>query len=343
MILHVSTLEGFFMGSPIITLNSINKQFSIKQKASGFCGAFWSFIKPQYTHLMAVDNLSFTVHEGEFLALIGPNGAGKSTTIKMLTGILTPTSGSICVADFVPYQQRQQLAYHIGTVFGQRSQLWYHLPAQDTFDLFARIYELDQSEYKKRINFLIDTFEIKDLLTTPVRKLSLGQRMRCELVASLLHKPKILFLDEPTIGLDVIAKQQVRSVLKFLNEQERTTIVLTSHDAGDIETLAERTVIINHGIVVFDDATEQLKKKFITTKIVEFIIDKPLDISWPFGSVIESTPVNIKIALDITKFSISDLLSFAMSHAQIQDINIYDQPLEDIIAAIYRMNKRGLS
>jgi ABC-2 type transport system ATP-binding protein len=331
------------MGIPVITLAEVYKEFSVKQKKAGFSGSFWSFVRPVYTQVMAVDNISFVVNEGEFLALIGPNGAGKSTTIKMLTGILTPTRGHLEVLNLTPYESRQQLAYNIGTVFGSRSQLWYHLPAQDTYDLFARIYELDQAEYKKRIQFLIDTFEIKDLLTTPVRKLSLGQRMRCELVASLLHKPKILFLDEPTIGLDVIAKQQVRSVLKFLNEQERTTIVLTSHDAGDIETLAERTIIINHGTVVFDDATEQLKKKFITTKIVEFITDRPLEVPWPFGTVIESTPVNVKIAVDITKFSIADLLSFAMLHGQIQDINIYDQPLEDIIAAIYRMNRKGHS
>lgn len=329
------------MGTPVITLTEVSKIFSLKQKKAGFWGSIHSLIKPQYTQIVAVDSISFVVNQGEFVALIGPNGAGKSTTIKMLTGILTPTKGHLEVLNYVPHEERQQLAYHIGTVFGQRSQLWYHLPAQDTFDLFARIYEIDQTEYKKRVQFLIDTFEINDLLTIPVRKLSLGQRMRCELVASLLHKPKILFLDEPTIGLDVIAKQQVRSVLKFLNEQERTTIVLTSHDAGDIETLAERTIIINHGTVVFDDETEQLKKKFITTKIVEFVIDKPLEISWPFGSIIESTSVNIKIAVDITKFAIADLLSFAMSHGQIQDINIYDQPLEDIIAAIYRMNRRA--
>ena len=336
-------MKGFAMGTPVIKLTDVSKIFSIKQKQAGFRGSLWSFIRPRYIQVTAVDRISFTVNEGEFLALIGPNGAGKSTTIKMLTGILTPTSGNVSVLNFTPHIERQKLAYHIGTVFGQRSQLWFHLPAQDTYDLFARIYELDQNEYKKRIHFLVETFEIGDLLTIPVRKLSLGQRMRCEIVASLLHKPKILFLDEPTIGLDVIAKQQVRSVLKFLNEEEHTTIVLTSHDAGDIETLAERTIIINHGTVVFDNPTEQLKKKFITTKIVEFITDKPLEVSWPFGKIIESTPVNIKIAVDITKFSIAELMSFAMSHGQIQDINIYDQPLEDIIAAIYRMNKRASS
>ena len=164
--------------------------------------------------------------------------------------------------------------------------------------------------------------------------------MRCELVASLFHKPKILFLDEPTIGLDVIAKQQVRTVLKQFNEQEGTTIVLTSHDAGDIEMLAKRTVIINHGIIVFDDSTEQLKKRFITTKIIEFILDEPFDVEWPYGTVIEKSPISIKVAVDIQNTAIADVMSFAMSHGKISDINIYDQPLEEIIAAIYRMAKR---
>jgi ABC-2 type transport system ATP-binding protein len=258
----------------------------------------------------------------------------------MLTGILTPTTGTIRVHGFVPYKQRQQLAYHVGTVYGARSQLWYHLPAQDTYDLFARLYDLDDKVYKERLDFLVTTFDIGSLVNVPVRKLSLGQRMRCELVASLLHNPSILFLDEPTIGLDVIAKQQVRNVLKQLNEQEKTTIILTSHDAGDIEMLAHRTIIINYGTVVFDDSTEQLKRRFITSKIVEFILDEPFNAPWPYGTVLEQTPISMKVAVDMQNNVIADLMSYAMSHGKISDINIYDQPLEEIIAAIYRMNKK---
>ena len=329
------------MGTPIIELANVSRIFKVKQQQAGLGANFWSLLRPTYKEVHAVENLSFTVEEGEFLALIGPNGAGKSTTIKMLTGILTPTAGIINVYGYVPYKERQQLAYHIGAVYGSRSQLWYHLPAQDTFDLFARLYDLDDKAYKSRLDFLVDAFDISELLDMPVRKLSLGQRMRCELVASLLHKPKILFLDEPTIGLDVIAKQQVRSVLKQLNEQERTTIVLTSHDAGDIEMLAKRTVIINHGTVVFDDSTEQLKKRFITTKIVEFILDEPFDVEWPYGTVIERSPISIKIAVDVQNNAIADVMSFAMKHGKISDININDQPLEEIISAIYRMTKKA--
>jgi ABC-2 type transport system ATP-binding protein len=329
------------MSNSIITLTNVSKTFSIKQKrASGFKAAIESLFSPHYKTVTAVDNISFSVEEGEFLALIGPNGAGKSTTIKMMTGILTPTKGVATVYGYTPHRQRQRLAYHIGAVFGQRSQLWYHLAAKDSYDLFARIYDLDTKAYQERLDYLVTTFEIGDLLTIPVRKLSLGQRMRCELVASLLHRPKILFLDEPTIGLDVIAKQQVRSILKQLNQTERTTIVLTSHDAGDIEMLTQRTVIINYGTVVFDDVTEQLKKHFITTKIVEFILDSPQSIQWPFGKVIEQTPFSVKVAVDTNNTAIADVMSFAIKHGHINDVNIYDQPLEEIIAAIYRMNKR---
>jgi ABC-type uncharacterized transport system, ATPase component len=329
------------MSAPIIELTNLSKVFQIKQQPSGFGASLWSLLRPIYKEIHAVENLSCTVQAGEFLALIGPNGAGKSTTIKMLTGILTPTNGMIQVHGFVPYKDRQKLAYHIGAVYGARSQLWYHLPAQDTYDLFARLYDLDEKAYKERLDYLIATFEIEQLIDVPVRKLSLGQRMRCELVASLLHKPSILFLDEPTIGLDVIAKQQVRTVLKHLNEQEGTTIVLTSHDAGDIEMLAHRTVIINYGTIVFDDSTEQLKKQFITSKIVEFILDEPFDAPWPYGTVIESSPISIKVAVDTHDNAIADVMSFAMKHGKISDINIYDQPLEEIIAAIYRMTKRA--
>lgn len=333
--------ERHCMANPIIELAHISKQFKVKQQAAGFGGSLRSLLHPKYKDIHAVEDLSLQVEAGEFLALIGPNGAGKSTTIKMLTGILTPTVGTICVYGMVPFEQRQQLAYHIGAVYGSRSQLWYHLPAQDTYDLFARLYDLDDKAYKERLDFLVATFDVGSLIDVPVRKLSLGQRMRCELVASLLHRPSILLLDEPTIGLDVIAKQQVRKVLKQLNEQEGTTIVLTSHDAGDIEMLARRTVIINHGTVVFDDSTENLKKRFITTKIVEFILDEPCDILWPYGTVLEHTPISIKVAVDLQNNAIADIMSFAMQHGKINDINIYDQPLEEIIAAIYRMSKKG--
>jgi ABC-2 type transport system ATP-binding protein len=328
------------MAQSIIEVENLSKTFQIKQKQSGFFGGIRALWRPNYKTVKAVDNISFSVNEGELVAFIGPNGAGKSTTIKMLTGILFPSSGVINVFGFNPSRQRQKLAYHIGSVFGQKPQLWYHLPPQDTYNLFSRIYELDQRKFRERLDYLVDAFEIADLLKTPVRKMSLGQRMRCEVVASLLHQPKIVFLDEPTIGLDVIAKQRIRQVIKHLNETEKVTIFLTSHDAGDVEALAQRTIVINHGKILFDDTTEQFKKNYIKTKTVELVVDGHLrDFNFPSGKVVEKTNISIKIEIDPTGNRIQDLLKYATENYQIKDINISDPPMEEIIAAIYQGKK----
>ncbi len=332
----------FMSQAPIIQVKDLKKVFKLKQKKAGFAAGLRSLVKPEYKEIVAVNNISFEVNQGEIVAFIGPNGAGKSTTIKMLSGILFPTSGDINVLGFNPSAQRQQLAFHIGLVFGQKPQLWYHLPPQDTYDLFAKIYELDPKAYQTRFEFLVNAFEIRDLLKTPVRKLSLGQRMRCEIVASLLHSPKVIFLDEPTIGLDVIAKQHIRDVILHLNKTEKVTIFLTSHDAGDVEALAERTIVINHGQVIFDDKTAKLKKDFIQSKIIELVTDEP-NKSFDFqgAKVIEQGKFNLKIELDTTTSSIEQLLGFAVKNFAIKDINVFDPPMEEIIAAIYRDQKKA--
>lgn len=328
------------MSAPIIQVQNLRKEFLLKQKRPGFAGGFASLVKPKYLKVEAVNDISFSVQKGELLAFIGPNGAGKSTTIKMLIGILYPTSGSINVLGFNPQEQRQKLAYHVGSIFGQKPQLWYHLPPQDTYNLFARIYELDWKQYQERLKFLVDIFEIEKLLKTPVRKLSLGQRMRCEIVASLLHRPKVVFLDEPTIGLDVLAKQHIREVIKYLNEKEQVTIFLTSHDAGDVEALAQRTIVINHGTIVFDDTTEKFKQGYIKTKTVELVVDGSTDsFNFPQGKILEKTKYSLKIELDTSKQSIDKLLNYAMNNFQIKDINIFDPEMEEIIADIYRQQK----
>ena len=328
------------MNKTVIEVKNLSKDFQIKQKSAGFFGGLSSAFSSKYKHVKAVDDISFSVEEGELLAFIGPNGAGKSTTIKMLTGILFPTGGKMKVLGFNPSDDRQKLAYHIGSVFGQKPQLWYHLPPIDTYNLFSRIYELNPKDYKERLDFLVEQFEIKDLLKTPVRKLSLGQRMRCEIVASLLHKPKIIFLDEPTIGLDVIAKQHIREVIKYLNEKEKVTIFLTSHDAGDIETLAKITIVINYGKIIFDDTTEKLKKNYIKTKVVELVVEEPIkNFEFEGGKIVERTKYSLKVELDTAKNSIDKLLSYAMDNFAIKDINIFDPPMEEIIADIYREQK----
>lgn len=324
----------------IIQVKNLQKEFRLKQKEAGFLGGLKAIANPQFKTVEAVKNINFSAKKGEIIGFIGPNGAGKSTTIKMLTGILFPTSGHIEVLGKNPAESRQDLSYEIGSVFGQKSQLWFHLPALDSYNLFARIYELDEKSYQKRLNFLVESFEIQNLLKTPVRKLSLGQRMRCEIVASLLHSPKIIFLDEPTIGLDVIAKQQIRDVIKYFNEHEDVTVFLTSHDAGDIETLAHRTIVINFGEIVFDGTTEQFKKSYIKSKTVELILNKPVsDFSFAGGQIIQKGKYDLKIELDTSACSIDKLLDYAMRQYDIKDINISDPSMEEIIRSIYQEHR----
>lgn len=243
----------------IIEVKNLNKRFTVKQKEKGIKGSIKSIIKPKYKKIRAVNNISFTVEKGEMLAFIGPNGAGKSTTIKMLTGILYPTSGEIIVNGINPAKQRKKLAYKIGTVFGQKEQLWTHLTPYDNFKFFGAIYDIPNNEIEDRIEELSNTFELQEFINTPVRNLSLGQRIRCEMVAALIHKPEILFLDEPTIGLDPVVKKNIRKLIKKMNKELGTTIFLTSHDVGDIEKLCKRVIIINKGKIIMDDTMQNLK------------------------------------------------------------------------------------
>jgi ABC-2 type transport system ATP-binding protein len=218
---------------------------------------------------MAVNQLSFSIEQGESVSLIGPNGSGKSTTIKMMTGILYPSSGSISVLGLDPTKSRRDVTQKIGCVFGQKSNLWFHLPARDSFQLLKRIYGISDNDFHARLAELITAFEIENVIDLPVRQLSLGQRMRCEIVSCLLHRPEILFLDEPTIGLDVLAKGQIRNELMRLNKEDGATIFLTSHDAGDIDVVSRRTIVINEGEKLFDGSTEELKAHYVHQKKVE--------------------------------------------------------------------------
>lgn len=286
--------------------------------------------------VVAVNDISLTVEAGQSVAFIGPNGAGKSTTIKILTGILHPDSGVARVLGFVPWSERGKLARRIGVVFGQRSQLWYHLPAGDTFDLLARIYNLDLRAYAKRRDMLIERFAIGQFLTTPVRKLSLGQRMRAELAASLLHHPEVLFLDEPTIGLDVVARQELRDLIREWNREDGLTIFLTSHDAGDIESVARRVVVINHGQVVFDDKVSTLRRRYLRTKILSVRFhDLPAIVSLPGVTVVKSTDHGLELEVDTTTVDIEKVIEHVLIAGAVADITIEDPPLEEVISHIY--------
>jgi len=320
-----------------VVVSGLEKRFQLKQKAAGLVGSVRSLWQPVTKEVEAVRDISFRLDVGEVLAFIGPNGAGKSTTIKMLTGILHPSGGQATVLGLTPWRDRRQLAFQIGSVFGQKPQLWYHLPPEDTFRLFSRIYELDADVYRRRYDFLVESFQLAHLLQTPVRKLSLGQRMKCEIAASLLHSPKVIFLDEPTIGLDVVAKQQIREAIRLFNEEEQTTIFLTSHDAGDIEILCKRVIIINHGRIIFDDRTSMLKRQYLTRKVIDVRFGEALDEPFRLAGVetVKQGEYGLKLEFDSQAVAVGDVVQRVMATKPCNDINIADPPLEEVIRAIY--------
>jgi ABC-2 type transport system ATP-binding protein len=323
---------------PAITASHLQKTFLSKRKAAGLKGSLRALVRPEYSNVEAVRDLSFEMESGELLGFIGPNGAGKSTTIKILTGILHPSGGEADVLGFKPWTQRQQLAYHIGTVFGQRPQLWYHLPAVDTFLLFGKIYEMEDAEVKRRIGFLAEAFGIGDLLETPVRKLSLGQRMRCEVAASLLHKPRLLLLDEPSIGLDVVAKQLIRDAIRTMSQEEGVGVLLTSHDAGDLAALCKRVIIINHGQIVYQDKVSSLKRRFLTRKLVEVRFAEQIQPGFAIQGVetLKTGQYGVKLQFDTRHTAVDAVLARLTQHGSVVDITISDPPLEEVIAKIYQ-------
>lgn len=325
----------------VIEAVELSKNFRVKQKEKGMKGSIKAVFHPQTEEIKAVDRVSFDVEEGEILAFIGPNGAGKSTTIKMLTGILYPDGGRVEVLGIDPVKKRKQLAYQIGTVFGQKEQLWTHLTPYDNFRFFGAIYDLPGDETEKRIAELADTFGLADFINTPVRNLSLGQRIRCEIVASLIHKPKVLFLDEPTIGLDPVVKENIRMLIRQMNREFHTTIFLTSHDIGDIEKLCRRIVIVNSGQIVMDDSMEHLKYHYLHKKIVEVKLQEETTLPPMDGiTVLKRKGSQVRFEVDTSVVKINDALR-SIDAEHVEDINISNIPLENIIMEIYRSEGRA--
>jgi ABC-2 type transport system ATP-binding protein len=320
----------------VIVAQKLGKTFAVKQKRPGMAGSLEAIFSPTFKEIEAVRDVSLSVEEGETVAFIGPNGAGKSTTIKMLTGILYPTSGMATVLGIVPWRERQLLSREIGTVFGQRSQLWYDLPPRDTFDLLARIYDIPRNTCRARMSMLAEMFELDEIMSTPVRKLSLGQRMRCEIAASLLHGPRVLFLDEPTIGLDVVAKRRIRELIRTMNREEGVTVFLTSHDVSDMEELCRRVMIINHGQLILDTAVSTLKRDYLKFKIVRVRLSDPIGgFDMQGVTVLKHKRTNMKMSVDSEITSIDAVLGELMRHSRIEDITISDPPTEQAIAEIY--------
>ena len=320
----------------VITVENLSKTFKVKKKEKGLKGSLKSIVKPNYNIIKAVKNISFSVEKGEMIAFIGPNGAGKSTSIKMMTGILFPDEGKIDILGLDPTKDRKQLAYEIGCVFGQKEQLWTHLTPYDNFKFFGAIYDIPEKAVEKKIEEMREVFELDEFINTPVRNLSLGQRIRCEIVASLIHEPKILFLDEPTIGLDPVVKEKIRTLIKRMNKEYKTTVVLTSHDVSDIEKLCKRVIIVNKGQIVLDDTMENLKYHYLNKKIIDAKMKEKVNLEEVDGiTILKDKDYNLKLEVDLKKKNISDAIKL-LNTDNIVDINISNVPLEQIISDIYQ-------
>ncbi|RBW68122.1 ABC transporter ATP-binding protein [Bacillus taeanensis] len=327
----------------VIEVQDLRKEFKSHSSRSGLKGAFRDLFTRNYKIIPAVEDISFNVKQGEMVGYIGENGAGKSTTIKMLTGILTPTSGTVVVNGMNPHKEREKFVQTIGVVFGQRSQLWWDIAVQESFRLLKKVYKVSDADYNEHMNHVIETLDIGPLLDKPVRKLSLGQRMRCELAAALIHNPPLLFLDEPTIGLDVLVKLKIRNFLKEINEKYKTTILLTTHDLSDIEALCERVIMLDEGNIIYDGRLNELRSSWGEGKQVEIqFIDFPtldalnsitndLEVVWT-----KSERNNVWVA-NVTNEEkvISELIGRVVAAHRISDMKFHEISTEEIIRNIY--------
>jgi ABC-2 type transport system ATP-binding protein len=327
---------------PLISVRDLCKHFRTFRRREGLWGGIQNLFVREYQTVKAVDNITFAIEPGEMVGYIGPNGAGKSTTIKVLTGILVPSSGEMLSNGFVPWKQRAAYVKNIGVVFGQRTQLWWDIAVVESFKLLRRIYGVSQRDFDERMELFHQVLAIGDYLNTPVRKLSLGERMRCDLAAALLHNPPILFLDEPTIGLDVVAKDHIRKFLRAINERYRTTVLLTTHDLDDIEELCRRIMIIDHGRLLYDGPLSVLKQRLLRTKQIKFalrdseaaaLVHRALAAEGLKAETVDE--VTYRVRFDRTRVSTAELIRKILAAGDIRDLLIEDEPIEEIIKRIY--------
>ncbi|MCP3775854.1 ABC transporter ATP-binding protein [Paenibacillus sp. MZ04-78.2] len=326
-----------------IDVHRLRKEFKVQKNREGLKGAVRDLFRREYNQIAAVKDISFQIPQGEICGYIGENGAGKSTTIKMLTGILVPTSGDIRVGGFVPYKEREKFVRNIGVVFGQRSQLWWDIGVIESFQLLKKVYRVPDAEYRSRMDELVERLQLGELLNRPVRKLSLGQRMRCELVASLIHNPAILFLDEPTIGLDIMVKTEIRDFLKSMNKRYGTTILLTTHDLQDIEALCSRVIMLDDGRIIYDGGLEELKERWGKGKEVILRFSEPvslprlqemtagLQVDWSLDNELTA-----KVWIPQQAANVSEVLSRVVGITTIEDIKILETNTDDIVREIYK-------
>ncbi len=314
-----------------IEVKNISKTFKVPIRE----GILKSFFNRKYKYIKAIDNISFSIKKGEIVGYIGPNGAGKSTTIKILSGILYPDEGKVVIDKMVPYLDRKKYVREIGVVFGQRSQLWWDIPAIDSFELLKEIYKIDDEEYKETLNELIETLNLKEIINIPVRQLSLGSRMRLEIAASLIHRPKILFLDEPTIGLDAVSKKEVRDFIKKINKKNNITVILTTHDMNDIEALSKRIILIGKGKVLYDGTLNKLKKDYDYIKKVTVITKEKINIKKNYIVEQRNERDKIEFKIDVRKIELNKFISYITDKIAIEDLEIENNNIDDIIVKLY--------
>ena len=321
----------------MILVEGLSKTYKVARRASGLRHAVKALFSREYTVIEALRDVSFTIRPGEIVGYIGPNGAGKSTTIKIMCGILMPDRGTCRILGYVPWKERVPYVRHIGVVFGQRSQLWWDVPVMDSFELLRDIYAIPPKTFRDNVELLTEALELRDLLHTPVRQLSLGQRMRCEIAASLLHDPAILFLDEPTIGLDALSKLAVRQFIKTINKEKGTTVILTTHDMNDIETLAGRILLIGGGSLLYDGTLAELRGRFDGAKrIVAEYRPNPHPPRVHGAALLEWAPERAVLSVDPRQTSVTEVLDQLSRQVELLDVAIEAMPVEEIIVRLYK-------
>ena len=325
----------------IIKVKDLVKTYKIIEKEDGLIGYFKNLIKPKYKEFTAVNHINFEIREGELVGYIGENGAGKSTTIKMLTGLLTPTSGEVVVDNLVPNKNRIENNKKIGAVFGQKTQLWWDLPVIESFRLIKKMYKIPDGEYRKNLKKFSEILELDNLLEKQVKNLSLGQKMRCEIAATFLHNPKVVYLDEPTIGLDVLVKERIRAFIKEINKEKNTTVILTTHDLKDIEDVCDRIILLDKGQIIYDGEKEKFKETYGKQVIAQIIVKNKTSlittetINDEF-EVVEESDEQVKIRFNHDKYTIMDIVNRISNYCEITDMHIEEQGLEEILKEIYR-------
>ncbi len=317
-----------------IEVVGLTKVYRTYRKESGLRGAVKGLVRRKYDQTRAADNVSFTIEEGELVGFLGPNGAGKTTVLKMLSGLLNPTSGEARVLGFVPWERKDEMKRQFSLLMGQKNALWWDLPAQESLELNRAIYGIERARFKKIVDGLSDLLEVQDKMNVMVRELSLGERMKMELISALIHEPKVLFLDEPTIGLDVVSQKRVREFLRLYNSEHRIVTMLTSHYMQDIEELAKRVIIIDHGKIFFDGPLHEIIDRFSHQKLVSLTFAEAAvrDFS-PFGEVIEQTPVSV--TLKVPRAEVTEISRRLLETCHVNDINVQEIPVEDVIRQLF--------